>query len=114
MKMNKLKVMSVIGALGLTAGVLTACGGQQDDNDDYVKVVDSQGQTLYIPEDEFEDNDNTGMFILFSSWNGHNHSRLKPSKSYSGFKSTSKPSSVGKSGIGTKASSGRSGSGFGG
>lgn len=115
MKTNKLKVMSIIGALGLTAGVLTGCASEQED--EYVKVVDSEGQTFYIPEDEFENagGDGGGMFILFSNWNGSNHGKLKPSKSYSGAKSISKPSSsTSKSGIGKSASTGKSGSGFGG
>ena len=139
MKMDKKKVIATIGALGLTAGVLAGCGGNnQQDDDDYVKVVDSSGQVVYISEDELEDlgydDDNHsygGMFLMYSAWNGHNNSRLKPHTGFKGslFKSkpsvssatkssTTKSSSVsGKSsGVGAKASSsssGRSG-GFGG
>lgn len=128
MKVNKLKLMGTIGALGLTAGVLAGCG-QKDNDDDYVKVVDANGQVQYIEQDDY-DNDGGGFFILYSNWNGHNHSKLKsgyhgkvfkskPSttsaKSSSGAKASSgKSVNLGKSsGVGAKASSGRSG-GFGG
>lgn len=124
MKMNKLKVMSTIGALGLTAGVLAGCTDvEQEQDDDFVKVVNSEGETMYIDEDEFEETGGNGggMFLLFASWNGNNHSGLKSSKGFKGSTFKSKPSvssgakSGGKSGsgIGGKASSGKSG-GFGG
>lgn len=108
MKMKKKQVLATLGALGLTAGVLAGCG---QDDDEYVKVVDSEGNTVFIEEDEYESN--SGMFILYTAWNGNNHSKLKSSKSYSGKTYSSKPSASSKgSGVG-KSSSGRS-SGFGG
>lgn len=116
MKMNKKKVMSTIGALGLTAGVLAGCGQSQEE-DEYVKVVNSEGETVYISEDEYESN--SSFFVLFTSWNGKNHSKLKPSSSYKGSTFKSKPTvtSGAKSGSGvgksSSTSSGKS-SGFGG
>jgi hypothetical protein len=122
--MDKKKVMAMIGALGLTAGVLAGCGQAQDD-DDYIKVVDSNGQTVYISEDELEDlgyDDDThsygGMFLLYSHWNGHNNTRLKPHTSFKGRIYSSKPSvSSAKSsgsGIGKSSTSSGKSSGFGG
>jgi hypothetical protein len=119
MKMDKKKVIATIGALGLTAGVLAGCGQSQQEEDEYVKVVNSEGETMYIEEDEFENagGDGGGMFILFSSWNGSNHSKLKSSSGYKGKTFTSKPSvssgAKSGSGVGAKASGGKSG-GFGG
>lgn len=114
MKVNKMKLMATIGALGLTAGVLGACGQSNDDDDDYVKVVDSEGKTVYVDEDEFEESggSNGGFFMLYSNWNGQNHSKLKPSTSFKGKTFTSKPK-VSSGGFGSKSSSGKSG-GFGG
>lgn len=119
MKMNKKKVISTIGALGLTAGVLAGCGGQQAQEDEYVKVVNSEGETMYVEEEEYEASENNGgggMFILFSSWNGSNHSGLKASSGYKGKTFTSKPatSSGAKSGSGVGKSSGAKSGGFGG
>lgn len=126
MKMNKMKVMSTIGALGLTASVLAGCGAEvEQEDDDYVKVVNSEGETMYIDEDEFEEANNggggMGMFLLFSSWNGNNHSGLKSSKGYKGSSFKTKPSTSsgaksgakGGKGIGGKSSGAKSG-GFGG
>jgi len=119
MKMSKKQVMATIGALGLTAGVLAGCSGQQEsDSDDTVKVVDSEGNTVYIDEDEFEDQqDGNGMmmFMLFSSWNGNNHSKLKTSKGFKGKTYSSKPSTTSaKSGSGVGKSSSTKSGGFGG
>lgn len=113
MKVNKLKLMSTIGALGLTAGVLAGCG-QKDNDDDYVKVVNSQGETVYISQDDYDDagGSHGGMFILFSSWNGHNHSKLKPASGFHGKTYKSKPTvTSGKTGKTTKASTGTTKSG---
>ena len=122
MKMSKKQMMATIGALGLTAGALAGCSGQNTntlDDDDLVEVVNSEGETMYIEEDEFEDNGgvNGGMFMLMSGWNGSNHSNLKSSEGYKGSTYTSKASaksstSKSNSGVG-KSSSGKS-SGFGG
>lgn len=118
MKMNKKKFISTIGALGLTAGVLAGCGGQQAQDDEYVKVVNSEGDTVYVDEEEYEENQSNGgggMFILFSSWNGSNHSGLKSSKGFKGKTFTSKPSvSSAKSGSGVGKSSSAKSGGFGG
>lgn len=124
MKMDKKKVIATIGALGLTAGVLAGCGQKQDD-DDYVKVVNSQGETVYISEDELEDmgydDDNHsygGMFILFSHWNGSNNKGLHSSKGFKGSTFKSKPSvssgAKSGSGVGKSSTSGGKSSGFGG
>lgn len=83
MKVDKKKVIATIGALGLTAGVLAGCA---DDDDKYVKVVDSDGKVHYIEEDDYQSSGG-GFFILYSSWNGHNHSKLH---SYSKYKYKSK------------------------
>lgn len=117
MKMSKKQVMATIGALGLTAGVLSGCSGQQEsDSDETVKVVDSEGNTVYIDEDEFEDQEQGGngmmMFMLFSSWNGNNHSKLKSSKGFAGKTYSSKPSTTSaKSGSGVGKSSSAKSSG---
>lgn len=95
MKMNKKKVVATIGALGLTAGVLAGCGGQKEqDDDDYVKVVNSEGETVFIEEDDYEEanHNGVGMFILFSAWNGNNHSKLKSSSKYKGKTHSKNPS----------------------
>jgi hypothetical protein len=119
MKMKKKQVMATIGALGLTAGVLAGCGGQSQEEDDYVKVVNSEGETVYISEDEFEDagGNDGGMFMMFAMWNGNNHSKLKSSKGFKGSTFKSKPTTTSGaksgSGIGKSSTSGKS-SGFGG
>jgi hypothetical protein len=114
--MDKKKVMAMIGALGLTAGVLAGCGQSQDDDDEYVKVVDSEGNVRYVEEDEFE-NGGGAFFILYSSWNGNNHSSLKPASGFKGKTFSNKPSvssgSKSSTGIGKSSSFGKS-SGFGG
>lgn len=102
MKMEKMKVISILGAIGLTAGALAGCAEEEEE---YIKVVDSEGKTVYIEEDEYESN--SSMFMLFGLWNGSNHSKLKPSSGFTGKVSSSKPTAkAGSSGLGSGKSSG--------
>lgn len=114
MKVNKLKVMSMVGALGLTAGVLAGCGAEEE-QEEYVKVVDKDGNTVYVEEDELDEDGHSAFFVPFYMWNGSNHTSLKPASGFKGTVSKTKPSvnlsKSSKSGIGK--SSGKS-SGFGG
>lgn len=114
-KVKKTKVISMLGTLGLTAGALSGCGAEPDD-DDLVKVVDSEGKTVYIDEDELEDDDVSAMFIPFVMWNGKNHTGLKSSSGYKGKTYTSLPSSSKSSSSSSSSKSSTSGgkSGLGG
>lgn len=116
MKVSKMKVVSIIGSLGLTASVLTGCSSTPTSNKEYMKVVDSNGKTRYIDKDDYDRDKNHSMFIPYNSWNGSNHTGLKSSSSFKGKVYTSKPSiptsTKSSSGVG-KSFSGKSG-GFGG
>lgn len=124
MKMNKMKLASALGAIGLSLGVLGACAQEEEVVDmseqktvpdkDYKKVVNSEGETVYVEEDEYEDNH--AMFIPFSAWNGSNHANLTSSSGFKGSVSKTMPTktvTVKSSGSGIGKSSGKSG-GFGG
>lgn len=122
MKVNKMKIMSTIGALGLTAGVLAGCGSAEEENEEYVKAVDQEGNTVYVEEDAFDDDGNSMFFLPFFMWSGNNHSGLKPASGYKGTVSKTKPTPKSKSrtggsgsGVGkTKGGSSAKSGGFGG
>lgn len=120
MRTERHQIVAALAAIGLSTTVLAGCTVSDqvvEEEEEYVKVVDSEGNTVYIEEDEYERSGGSGMFFIpFAMWNGSNHSALKAKSGFTGKTFATPPimkvTPSGSSGIGTSRPA--TGGGFGG